>query len=62
MGGICGITFTDIGMCKGLITKFNYFLKNACFGTDIKEKAKIESKWIFFEYLIQGSTKIIIVQ
>lgn len=44
MGGICGIAFINIGMCKGLIIKFNYFLENACFGTDIKEK---ESKWIF---------------
>lgn len=46
--------FIDIDICKGLIIKFSYFLENVCFGFDIEEKAKMESKWIF---LVPNSRK-----
>lgn len=48
----------DVGICVGLILRFNYLMEMAILEQVLKER----QMWNRDEYLVQGSTKLIIFQ
>lgn len=48
----------DVGICVGLILRFNYLMEIAVLEQILKER----QMWNRDEYLVQGSTKLIIFQ
>lgn len=48
----------DIGICVELILRFNYLMEMAVLEQILKER----QMWDRSEYLVQGSTKLIIFQ
>lgn len=48
----------DVGICVGLILRFNYLMEMAILEQILKER----QMWNRDEYLVQGSTKLIIFQ